>query len=127
MKTIVYTIEYGRFYTNEHGINQQECTNQPSFISIDEARKELQLYYSQCLPTFPEKVQPQNYDNGGYYLELYVGEFDLSDEEIKEIKEENNLIDATSRSWLSTELIIDNSGGIIHYEYNPLIKIPIGE
>ena len=121
MKTRVYTIEFGRFHDcGEQGI-YQECTNQPSFISLEEATKELNLYFGLCGLYFPDTFETNSHADG-YYIELYIGDFNLTQGQIDRINNENDLPNAVSSSKLCNEIVVDKCGKIIKYEINNYLE-----
>ena len=109
----VYTIEFGEFIETSNG-TYQHCMNQPSFLDIKKANKEISIYLKNIGFMFRE------YDgritstlSNGFYIELYENEVTLDKHEIKEIKQHANYPDGTSLSTPIKRLYVDCSGEIV--------------
>lgn len=109
----VYTIEFGLLLNDESG-TKFHCLNQPSFLDIKKANKELSLYLRETGFNFTENngCYTATY-NDGYYIEMYENDVELTTEEIKEIKKYADYPDGTSLSRPIKELFIDNTGRIV--------------
>lgn len=110
MKHKIYTIERGIFWIDGDKCFI-ECKNQPSFLDIDKANDELDLYLRECSLFFNENKKYQDYC---CYIELYINEEELDDDEIKQIEEFCDYPDGTSLTAPIKAIYIDNS-----YNFNP--------
>ncbi len=98
----IYTVEFGIIsYDNPDNIPDDsaeswlECKNEPSFLTEEEALNAIQEYM---------KIS-RNIGSNAFYCELYVGESNLSKEELDELKEFSCIADPP-KDVLLQEIII---------------------
>lgn len=103
MKRKIYTIEYG-YRVNDFNVTDKRdyeyfCTNEENFLTKREYEKALLRILKS---TMGNKTQQ------GYYIECYLDEEDITEEDIENIKMFNSLTDCSQKNTLIQSFDIFN-------------------
>lgn len=106
----VYTIEFGEFLLI-NGKSYRRCRNQTAMLDINSANAEVNYYLNNY---FNSISVSQDNNISGYYLEVYIDDWDLSSEQIEYIEEYNCFTEGGTNLVKEIVVCFENSD-VINY------------